>query len=186
MGDLVNKGPDSSGVLDLVERHGIRCAMGNHEAKLLRMARTPAERWSDKERRYEQGLGASVVETAQRVRNWPLWIDLGSVLVVHAGLHPGKASLQEMSPQILFTIRTWDGIGEDLDNPEHPAWFDCIRWPVPVVFGHWAMRGLVDREDVKGLDTGCVYGRALTAWCPEEARFYQVPSRRVYVPMTKD
>jgi bis(5'-nucleosyl)-tetraphosphatase (symmetrical) len=186
VGDLVNKGPDSSGALDLVERFGIRCALGNHEAKLLKMAATLPEHWSDKERRYEQRLGASVVETAARVANWPLWIDLGSLLVVHAGLEPGKSRLEDMSRQILITIRTWDGVGAELDRAGDPAWFDCTTWPVPVVFGHWAMRGFVDRPDVKGLDTGCVYGMALTGWCPEEGRFYRVPARRCYAPLTKD
>ena len=32
----------------------------------------------------------------------------------------------------------------------------------------------------KGLDTGCVYGRMLTGWCPEEQRFYQVRARKEY------
>ena len=186
VGDLVNKGPDSAGVLDLVEGCGIRCALGNHEAKLLKMASTLPEHWSDKERRYEQRLGASVTESAARVADWPLWVDLGDLLVVHAGLEPGKSRLEDMSRQVLLTIRTWDGTGAELDRASDPAWFDCVTWPVPVVFGHWAMRGFVDRPDVKGLDTGCVYGMRLTGWCPEENRFYHVPARKCYAPLTKD
>ncbi len=186
VGDLVNKGPDSSGVLDLVERERISCVLGNHEAKLLKMAATPLGKWTDKERRYENRLGASVLEVAERVKNWPLWLDLGNALVVHAGLEPGKTRLEDMSRHILLTIRTWDGKGLDLDHPDDPAWFDCTTWPVPVVFGHWAMRGLVDRKDVKGLDTGCVYGRELTGWCPEEDRFYRIPAREAYAPWMRD
>lgn len=33
-----------------------------------------------------------------------------------------------------------------------------------VVFGHWSALGLVLRDDVVGLDTGCVWGGALTAF----------------------
>ena len=44
-----------------------------------------------------------------------------------------------------------------------------------VVFGHWARRGLVRTDRVVGLDTGCVYGRELTAWIAEEDRIVQVP-----------
>jgi len=186
VGDLVNKGPDSPGVLDLVEREGIVCAMGNHEAKLLKMAATPFQLWTDKERRYEAKLGDSVHAMAQRVRNWPLWIDLGEALVVHAGLEPGKTRLEDMSRQCLLTIRTWDGKGEDLDNPHDPPWFECVDWPVPVIFGHWAMRGGVDLPRVKGLDTGCVYGRELTGWCLEEQRHYRVRAREAYAPLSKD
>jgi bis(5'-nucleosyl)-tetraphosphatase (symmetrical) len=32
-----------------------------------------------------------------------------------------------------------------------------------VVFGHWSALGLVVRKDVAGLDSGCVWGGALTA-----------------------
>jgi bis(5'-nucleosyl)-tetraphosphatase (symmetrical) len=34
---------------------------------------------------------------------------------------------------------------------------------VRVIFGHWSALGLVERADVLGLDTGCVWGGALTA-----------------------
>ena len=39
-----------------------------------------------------------------------------------------------------------------------------------VVFGHWSALGLVLRPDVIGLDSGCVWGGALTAFDLDEAR----------------
>ena len=33
----------------------------------------------------------------------------------------------------------------------------------PIAFGHWAALGLIDRPDLLGLDTGCVWGRQLSA-----------------------
>ena len=33
----------------------------------------------------------------------------------------------------------------------------------PIAFGHWATLGLVNRPDLLALDTGCVWGRSLTA-----------------------
>jgi len=33
----------------------------------------------------------------------------------------------------------------------------------PIAFGHWASLGLVDRPDLLALDTGCVWGRQLSA-----------------------
>jgi len=186
VGDLVNKGPDSAGVLDLVRSEGMRCVLGNHDAKLLRVADAPLSDSDEKALRFARSIGPRIHELAEEIRTWPLWLDLEGLLVVHAGLEPGKSRLEEMAPSILITIRTWDGIGECLDRPEDPPWYECMRWPVPVVFGHWAMRGLVDRPDVKGLDTGCVYGGRLTGWCPEEERFYHVQARREYVPMARD
>lgn len=186
VGDLVNKGPQSAATVDLARSVGMRCVKGNHEAKLLSVARKDPALLDEKSRRFAMSIGPRLEELAEEIRAWPLWLDLGDLLVVHAGLEPGKERLEDMSAKVLLTVRTWDGKGDRLDYPDDPPWYDRVRWPVPVVFGHWAMRGLVDRPDVKGLDTGCVYGRLLTGWCPEEQRFYKVRARREYVPMTKD
>ncbi len=46
------------------------------------------------------------------------------------------------------------------------AWFDIPSRQTsgtPIVFGHWSTLGLVDRPDLLGLDTGCVWGGLLTA-----------------------
>ena len=43
-----------------------------------------------------------------------------------------------------------------------------------VIFGHWAALGLLVREDVVCLDSGCVWGRALTALRLEDRRIYQL------------
>jgi bis(5'-nucleosyl)-tetraphosphatase (symmetrical) len=45
-------------------------------------------------------------------------------------------------------------------------WFEAPRRQtagVPIAFGHWSSLGLLDREDLLGLDTGCVWGGRLTA-----------------------
>lgn len=43
----------------------------------------------------------------------------------------------------------------------------------PVIFGHWASLGLMLRSDVIGLDSGCVWGRELTAMRLEDRRVFQ-------------
>ena len=45
-------------------------------------------------------------------------------------------------------------------------WFDIPdrrTRGTPIAFGHWATFGLIDRPDLLALDTGCVWGRQLTA-----------------------
>ena len=44
-----------------------------------------------------------------------------------------------------------------------------------IVFGHWSALGLVQRSDVVALDSGCVWGRSLTAMRLEDRRLFQVP-----------
>jgi len=43
-----------------------------------------------------------------------------------------------------------------------------------VVFGHWSALGLAMRSDVLGLDSGCVWGRALSAVRLEDRALFQV------------
>jgi bis(5'-nucleosyl)-tetraphosphatase (symmetrical) len=55
-------------------------------------------------------------------------------------------------------------------------WFDVparASRDTPVLFGHWAALGLLVRPDVLGLDSGCVWGRRLTALRLEDRRVFQ-------------
>lgn len=57
------------------------------------------------------------------------------------------------------------GTGENAPPPWRP-WFEHenrLSRDVRVIFGHWSARGLVQSHGVLGLDTGCVWGGALTA-----------------------
>jgi bis(5'-nucleosyl)-tetraphosphatase (symmetrical) len=50
--------------------------------------------------------------------------------------------------------------------PGHLPWFDAPSRGtagVPIAFGHWSTLGLVQRQDLLALDTGCVWGGKLTA-----------------------
>ena len=42
-----------------------------------------------------------------------------------------------------------------------------------ILFGHWAALGLLQREDVVCLDSGCVWGRSLSALRLEDGRLFQ-------------
>ncbi|AKM30012.1 bis(5'-nucleosyl)-tetraphosphatase (symmetrical) [Pandoraea faecigallinarum] len=56
--------------------------------------------------------------------------------------------------------------GADAATDSLKPWFDAPgrrTADVTMVFGHWSALGLVMRDDVLGLDTGCVWGGKLTA-----------------------
>ena len=56
--------------------------------------------------------------------------------------------------------------GADAAPPGFRPWFDAPgrrTAGVPIAFGHWSSLGLVDRDDLVCLDTGCVWGGKLSA-----------------------
>lgn len=57
---------------------------------------------------------------------------------------------------------------------KHPA-RQSAHDPQTILFGHWSALGLYQGQGVVGLDTGCLWGRQLTAYCLETGDFTQVP-----------
>jgi bis(5'-nucleosyl)-tetraphosphatase (symmetrical) len=64
---------------------------------------------------------------------------------------------------------TLDLVSKDGAQGVPPGYFPWFEVPgrrtesVPIAFGHWAMLGLINRPNVLALDTGCVWGRQLSA-----------------------
>ena len=69
--------------------------------------------------------------------------------------------------------------GEPGDAPgEAIAWFDVPgrrNRTHAIVCGHWSALGLLVRDDVVALDSGCVWGRSLTAIRLEDRAVFSVP-----------
>ena len=173
-GDVINKGPDMMRALRFVLDNGILTVRGNHEEHLIRAMQLPESGWTEKQRaRFAKLPMEEWAYIVSVVKQWPLWRDTPHALLVHAGLEPGKARLEDMNPEVLLSVRYWN------DKP----WFEQVNWPKTVVFGHWAKMGFVNRPGIIGLDAGCVYGKKLMAWCPEEDRFYEAPAAREYTPV---
>jgi len=68
--------------------------------------------------------------------------------------------------------------GEVKDVPEgYLPWFDIpnrASADATVVFGHWSALGLINKPNVIALDTGCLWGHALTAIRLEDRKIFQV------------
>ncbi len=180
-GDIFSKGPGARACWNLIALHGAQAVLGNHDAKMLRV-------WDEA----MAGDGCTEAHEAVRaldgdkaVRRWleglPLILEQPGILLVHAGLHPtlGKAGTQRTHA---LTLRRWP----DDHNGGNPFWWQL--WPrndrtLPlVVHGHDAMRGLQDhRPSTLGLDSGCVYGGALTGYLVEQDRLVDVPARQTWL-----
>lgn len=203
VGDFVNRGPDSAGVLRLCRELNAGGVLGNHDLHLfacLNGERSPKGR----------DTFGDVLEADDRdeLIEWlaarpflRVWDD---VYLVHAGFAPkwqdperalrkGTAEKQTEAAHFAVSVRTCNEDGEhggpDGIGPA-PPYLPWYAWYLPrihggrrVVFGHWSQRGLVNEKKALGLDTGCVWGRELTAWIPEEDRLVSVRAKRSYSPI---
>ena len=178
LGDIINRGPDSKGVYQQLSAIGGRSVLGNHEYRLLweLSAKGGESRYI---RRVRDNFGELFPEFMNEVLSWPSFIETDEFILVHGGVVPDKA-LEESDPFSLTSIRTWDRVNSCLGTAEDAPWFDYYRESKVVVFGHWAALNGVTRENVIGIDTGCVYGKRLTALVLPEKEWVSVPAESVY------
>ncbi len=174
LGDMVNKGPDSHGVLRLLMKLDAKPVVGNHDLRWLQLV--PSH-------------DPEVVQQKDWLRIQPVVRLFDDVIAVHAGLHPkwtekDLSALTAEQKSFAITVRYCDPDGNKppLDwpppGPPYRPWYDFYQGEKRVVFGHWARQGLYVSDKVIGLDSGCVYGGQLSAWIAEEDRIVQVPGWR--------
>ena len=171
LGDMINRGPDSAAVVKYVHDSGYECLLGNHEAEYLMYFEK-----IEKYKKLHDEIGSRRHEWISKL---PLYIEEEDFLAVHAGLVPGEHPSRSKK-DILLNIRTWDSKGEDIKNPDNPAWYDFYEDTKPVFYGHWARQELNIRHNTIGLDSGCVYGRALSSCVLHTREIVQIKTKKVY------
>jgi len=218
LGDLVNRGPDSLGVLKQLRSLGDSavCLLGNHDLHLLAVAH--GVRKPHRSDTLDSILLADDRDAwLEWLRQRPLAVHEHGWLMVHAGVVPQWDARKtiELAGEVQAMLRSQD-LGEfltqmygnepcrwsdDLTGVErwrcvvncltrlrfckkdgtmdfltkdgadsapkgHYPWFEVpgrLTEGVPVAFGHWSTLGLINRDDLLSLDTGCVWGGQLTA-----------------------
>ena len=180
VGDLVGKGPDGSGVVRFFREGGHEAVRGNHDVKLI--ARRSGNRTQPMSASHEAHARALSSADWDWLEALPYWIEIPEhdAIVVHGGLVPGVA-LVDQDPTVMTNLRSIRADGTPSKRVDEGApW--ASRWPGPelVVFGHDAIRGLQRWPHAIGLDTGCVYGKELSALILPERRIVSVPSARDY------
>ena len=78
-----------------------------------------------------------------------------------------------------------EGIKSTESDKIGDPWIESYRGDLHVYFGHDAMRGMQSTEFATGLDTGCVYGKKLTAVLIDidhnsKKRYLEVKAKRQY------
>jgi bis(5'-nucleosyl)-tetraphosphatase (symmetrical) len=205
VGDFVNRGPDSAAAVRLLRDAGARGVLGNHDLYVLRWRAGLAPRKADNLGPFFAAPDADEslawMASCPGLVHVPETDGVRGLWIVHAGLDPRWADLHGVArrlagpasgdrlldPDLAFATNvrcctadgersSHTGCPEDCPGPFAP-WDSFYRGDTLVVHGHWATRGLYRGERTLGLDSGCVHGGKLSAWCHEEDRIVQVPRR---------
>ncbi|TGJ94610.1 polynucleotide kinase-phosphatase, partial [Actinotalea fermentans ATCC 43279 = JCM 9966 = DSM 3133] len=190
LGDLVDRGPDSPGVLRLVMgmvRAGHALAVpGNHEHKLVRAL-------SGRNVTVSHGLETTLAQLAEEPEEFRqdvetfcrdlvshLVLDGGRLVVAHAGLkesYHGRASGRVRS-FALYGDTT--GETDEFGLPVRYPWANEYRGRAMVLYGHTPTPEAEWVNNTMCLDTGVVFGGKLSALRYPEKALVQVPAGQVY------
>lgn len=183
VGDVVAKGPSSRECIEFLREVDGESVRGNHDQAVIDWWR--AKRKGRDLPRLSRSAEAVVDELDEEHFEWledlPYTLELDDDhLVVHAGLMPG-VSLKKQDEEWMIQLRSILPGGQPSSRAqEGTPWGKLWKGPPFVLFGHDAVRGLQRYKHALGLDTGCVYGRELTAAILPERKLVSVPARRAY------
>jgi hypothetical protein len=177
VGDLIAKGEKNRAVLDLfMTDERFETVIGNHDLALRRRWNGEGIELKTSQKEAHKELKPYKEHYLPYLNSLPFTIDLGTHLVVHAGLRPNVA-LHSQTTDDLTLLRT---LGPDPESDEGTPWYYVYNGEKVVIFGHWVADEPRRGPKAIGLDTGCVYGHRLTAYIIETKEFKSVPARRAY------
>lgn len=190
LGDLVDRGPDSPGVLrlvmELVEAGLALCVPGNHDNRLLRTLR-------GRNTHRTHGLAETLEQLAQEppafiaqieafLASLPshLMLDGNQLVVAHAGMprHLQGRDTPRARDFALYGATT--GETDEYGLPVRGNWAAGYRGRAMVVYGHTPVAEPTWLHRTINIDTGCVFGGRLTALRYPERELVSVPAHATY------
>lgn len=192
VGDLVDRGPNVPAVLRLVmamvAAKTALCVPGNHEIKLRR-------KLDGRDVQLTHGLGETMTQLAaespafiEAVKTFidslvsHYVLDGGNLVVAHAGM---KEALQGRASGRARSFALYGETTGETDSDGLPVrrdWAADYRGRAKVVYGHTPVSRAEWLNNTLCLDTGCVFGGALTALRYPENEQVSVPAAQVYYP----
>ncbi len=190
LGDLVDRGPGTPDVLRLVmgmvQEGSALCIPGNHDVKLVRKLR-------GRDVKVSHGLA----ETLQQLDQEPpafreevakfldglvshYVLDQGRLVVAHAGLAEAMHGRASGAVRDFCLYGETTGETDEFGLPVRLNWAKDYRGQATVVYGHTPVPEPTWLNRTINIDTGCVFGGALTALRYPEKELVSVPAHRTY------
>ena len=190
LGDLVDRGPKTPEVMDLVMRmidaDIALCVPGNHDVRLVRALQ-------GKNVKPTYGLFESLEQLKDHAsedrKQYATFLDSlishyvlddGNLIVAHAGMK------EEMAGRTSGAVRSFALYGEttgetdEFGLPVRLDWAAQYRGKAMVVYGHTPIPNAEWLNNTINIDTGCVFGGELTALRYPEKELVSVPARETY------
>ena len=194
VGDLVDRGPKSLEVVmivyQMVRAESALAVAGNHDARLVKY-------FFKKTTQLTHGLAETVDELqalppetrAVCVKVYTEFLDSlvshylldrGQLAVAHAGV---RAEMQGRASRAVREFALYGEVTGEQDDQGRPVrlkWARDYRGQALVVYGHTPVREPEWLNHTVNIDTGCVYGGALTAFRYPEQECISTPALRGY------
>lgn len=188
VGDLVDRGPDTPGVLRrvmaMVEAGTALCVSGNHEAKLVRALRGAQVQ-------VRHGLAESLAQLAEEPEEFRAQalafmdglishyvLDGGRLVVAHAGLKEAYHGRSSGRVRSFALYGDTTGETDEFGLPVRYPWAREYRGRAMVVYGHTPIPDAEWVNNTICLDTGVVFGGRLTALRYPERELVSVPAEQ--------
>lgn len=190
VGDLIDRGPDSPGVLRLAmgmvgQGHALMVP-GNHEDKLVRALKGRnvtlghgLDQTLEQLKQQEEGFSRKVLDFCDSLVAH-LVLDDGKLVIAHAGLiqkYHGRASKRVRAFALYGQVT---GEVDEFGLPVRYPWANEYRGDATVFYGHTPVSDVVWVNNTACLDTACVFGGQLSAMRYPEREVVQVQSLRQY------
>ena len=200
VGDLVDRGPNVPDVIRIaraITEHGLGyCVMGNHDHKLARALDDRGGR-NRKGKRQPIKVAHGLAESLEQIAAEPpgfraeaqsylrdlrshYWLDGGRLAVAHAGIKEDMIGRGSGAVRAFTMYGETTGEVDEFGLPERIDWARDYRGETAVVYGHVPVTGAEWVNGTIDIDTGCVFGGALTALRWPEREVVSVAARRTY------
>lgn len=190
VGDLVDRGPNTPGVLRLVMGMvavgTALCVPGNHDWKLLRklwgrnvrVAHGLAETLAQLDAEPPE-FKAEVVAFFVELPDYYV-LDSGGLVVAHAGLNEELQGEDSHRARSFAFYGDTTGETDEFGLPVRRNWAAEYRGRAMVVYGHTPVSEAEWLNNTINIDTGCVFGGELTALRYPELELVSVRPARTY------